>query len=297
MIGAWPIRVPPSPAAARQGRCGAAARPRSGTGGSWPGSGTDLPRASAGASRRGGLAAGGCVEGRRSPARRVLAGTTSPGRRGDQFRSFGSGAEAGATRRRGADFPVAGLPHCQSRRSARSGLAALGRNCAPRWQRWSGRRAGRRGWAHREAAALPIVPGDRGYRSAGRQDDAKQDAPNAHAFVSRRTSRRRVPTERERDLMFHRLRNGRRRFRRNRGSQARCALCIIQRPMKHCTPGVSVRGHMRVDGLRDNRFAIVQARAAGRVNVTDINLPGRFGGLGLAFAAGQIPGVPVIVRI
>jgi hypothetical protein len=53
---------------------------------------------------------------------------------------------------------------------------------------------------------------------------------------------------------------------------------------------------MCVDGLRDNRFAIVQARAAGRVNVTDINLPERFGGLGLAFAAGQIPGVPVIVR-
>jgi hypothetical protein len=64
---------------------------------------------------------------------------------------------------------------------------------------------------------------------------------------------------------------------------------------------------MRVDGLRDNRFAVLEAlptRAAAqlvelgglRVSVTDINLPGRFGGLGLAFAARRIPGIPVIVR-
>ena len=57
---------------------------------------------------------------------------------------------------------------------------------------------------------------------------------------------------------------------------------------------------MCVDVLRDNRFAIVQAlptRAAAqlaelsvlRVNVTDFNLPRRFGGLGLAFAAARIP--------
>jgi hypothetical protein len=73
----------------------------------------------------------------------------------------------------------------------------------------------------------------------------------------------------------------------------------MKRPMKHRTPGDSVRGHMRVDGLRENRLAIVQAlptRAAARVNVIDINLPGRVGGIGLAIAPGQIAGMPVNVR-
>jgi len=64
---------------------------------------------------------------------------------------------------------------------------------------------------------------------------------------------------------------------------------------------------MRVNVLRDNRFAIVEAlptlavaqlvELGGlRVKFTDINLPGRFGGLGLACAAWRIPGSPVIVR-
>jgi hypothetical protein len=56
---------------------------------------------------------------------------------------------------------------------------------------------------------------------------------------------------------------------------------------------------MLVDVPQEKRFAIVEAlptRASGWVDVTDINLSGRFGGIGLAFAAGQIPGVPVIVR-
>jgi hypothetical protein len=64
---------------------------------------------------------------------------------------------------------------------------------------------------------------------------------------------------------------------------------------------------MRVDVLRDNRFAILQAlatRAAAqlaelsvlRVDVTDFNLPRRFGGLDLAFAAARARGLPVIVR-
>ena len=68
-----------------------------------------------------------------------------------------------------------------------------------------------------------------------------------------------------------------------------------------------MRGHMRVDVLRDNRFAILQAlptRAAAqlaelsvlRVDVTDFNLPRRFGSLGLAFAAPRCRGLPVIVR-
>jgi hypothetical protein len=63
---------------------------------------------------------------------------------------------------------------------------------------------------------------------------------------------------------------------------------------------------MRVDMPRDNRFAILQAlrtRAAAelavlgrsRVDVTDINVPRRFGGLGLAFAAQRILDIPAMV--
>jgi hypothetical protein len=59
-----------------------------------------------------------------------------------------------------------------------------------------------------------------------------------------------------------------------------------------------VRGHMRVDLLRDNRLAVqgattTRATAQGpwglRVNVGDINL--WFGDLGLAFAGRRLPGI------
>ena len=56
---------------------------------------------------------------------------------------------------------------------------------------------------------------------------------------------------------------------------------------------------MGADVLGESSFAIVQAlptRAATWVHVSDINLPGRFGGLGLACAVWRIPGIPVIVR-
>ncbi len=64
--------------------------------------------------------------------------------------------------------------------------------------------------------------------------------------------------------------------------------------MKYCAPGVSVRGHMRVDVVRDNR-SILEALARCAAELVGLRVkftPARFEDAGLAVAPWQIPRVP-----